>query len=129
MIRSTRRLSAVAARAALALALAGALAGGAQAHTASARINPSHKPPGGHITPAAQAFPSHRPLSGNYPGSYTSATAPSVRAGAGFDWVAAGIGAAGMLGLVLLLTALRAARRSRTLDIPLVLEVRDNRPA
>jgi hypothetical protein len=110
MIRSTRRLSSVAARAALGLVLAGALA-------ASTPV-------------VAQQYPNHRPLSGNYPGSYTSsAAAPSSRPSAGFDWVTAGIGAAGMLGLVLLLTALRTARRSRALDVPLVLEVRDNRPA
>jgi hypothetical protein len=117
MISSRQRLSAAASRAALGLVLAGALAGGAHAQTAS-----------------AHTYTSHKPLRGNYPGSYpSSATAPSVGPGGTFDWVDAGVGAAGMLGLVLSLTALnaglRTARRNRAHDVPLVLKVRDDRPA
>jgi hypothetical protein len=51
------------------------------------------------------------PLRGDYPGSYgpTSSTAPTPASG--FDWPAAGAGAAGMLGLILLLAAATSAMR------------------
>jgi hypothetical protein len=102
-------------RAALALLLAAALAGGVLAQTAS-----------------AQPYENHKPLRGNYPGSYAD-SAPSVPSSGTFDWAAAGVGAAGMLGLVLAHGAFRArgrtARRERAHDVPLVLHVRDDRPA
>jgi hypothetical protein len=56
-------------------------------------------------------YPNHKPLRGDYPGSYgpTSSTAPTPASG--FDWPAAGAGAAGMLGLILLLAAATSAMR------------------
>jgi hypothetical protein len=115
MTRSRRRLSAAAMRAALALLLAAALVGGLLVQTAF-----------------AQHYENHKPLRGNYPGSYAD-SAPSVPASGTFDWAAAGVGAAGMLGLVLARGAVRArgrtASRERAHDVPLVLHVRDDRPA
>jgi hypothetical protein len=115
MTRSRRRLSAAAMRAALALLLAAALAGGVLAQTAF-----------------AQHYENHKPLRGNYPGSYAD-SAPAVPPSGTFDWAAAGVGAAGMLGLVLAHSAVRARRRTgrreRAHDVPLVLHVRDDRPA
>ena len=77
-------------------------------------------------------YPNHKPLRGNYPGSYTSAAptpaqAPSSR----FDWLAAGVGAAGMLGLILLFAAGRSATRiarNHRHPIPFVVDVRDDTP-
>jgi hypothetical protein len=132
MIRARQRLHAGATLAALGLALAGIFAGGAHAQTYTSHTPTRGHYPGSHIAPA-RAYPNHKPLRGNYPGSYASSrAAPSLRPSAGFDVLAAGIGAAGMLGLVLLLTAgragLRTARRSRVHDTPLFLEVRDDGP-
>jgi hypothetical protein len=73
-------------------------------------------------------YPNHKPLRGNYPGSYTAAE----QADSGFDWLAAGAGATGMLGLIFLLAAGRAAARiarSRRHRIPFVVDVRDDTPA
>jgi hypothetical protein len=102
-------------RAALALLLAAALAGGVLAQTAF-----------------AQHYENHKPLRGDYPGSYAD-SAPALPPSGTFDWAAAGVGAAGMLGLVLAHRAIRArgrtARRDRAHDVPLVLHVRDDRPA
>jgi hypothetical protein len=47
----------------------------------------------------------------------------------GFDWLAAGVGAAGMLGLILLLTAVKTGARTarnRRYNVPLVVEVSDS---
>jgi hypothetical protein len=77
-------------------------------------------------------YPNHKPLRGNYPGSYKSSasTTPAHETSSGFDWRAAGVGAAGMLGLILLLTAVEnRARiaRNRRHDVPLVVQI-DDRP-
>ena len=78
-------------------------------------------------------YPNHKPLRGNYPGSYTNtASTPAQPAGDRFDWLAAGVGAAGMLGLMLLFAAARSATRTardRRHAIPFVVEVRDDTPA
>jgi hypothetical protein len=76
-------------------------------------------------------YPNHKPISGNYPGSYT-ATTPSRQPERGFDWIAAGAGASGMLGLILLGAAGSSATRiarNRRHGIPFVVEVRDATPA
>lgn len=75
-------------------------------------------------------YPNHKPLRGTYPGTYTAAT-PSQPPDAGFDWLAAGIGATGMLGLILLVAAGKSATRSarnRRHRIPFVVDVRDDTP-
>ena len=78
-------------------------------------------------------YPNHKPLRGDYPGSYTStASTPAEPSSDGFDWLAAGVGAAGMLGLILLFAAGRSATRiarNRRHGIPFVVEVRDDTPA
>ena len=67
-------------------------------------------------------YPNHKPLRGNYPGSYTSSpSTPVQQTSSRFDWLAAGVGAAGMLGLILLLTAVKSGARiarSRKHDVP-----------
>ena len=77
-------------------------------------------------------YPNHKPLGGNYPGSYTStASAPAQPPSNRFDWLAAGVGAAGMLGLILLFAAARSASRiarNRRHGIPFVVDVRDDTP-
>jgi hypothetical protein len=82
---------------------------------AAAQRHPSHKPLSGNdragYAPAAD-YPNHKPVSGNYPDSYPTsasiaATEPSDTIDP-FDWSAAGVGAAAMLGLVLLLAAVKA---------------------
>jgi hypothetical protein len=77
-------------------------------------------------------YPNHKPLRGNYPGSYTSTAAtPAQPPGSRFDWLAAGVGAAGMLGLILLFAAGRSATRiarNRRHGIPFVIDVRDDTP-
>jgi hypothetical protein len=85
-------------------------------------------PDGGELEYPNPQYPNHEPLRGNYPGSYSAAT-PTPTHGNGFDWLAAGAGAAGTLGLVLLLTAGRAATRiarGRRHGIPFVVDVRDD---
>ena len=75
-------------------------------------------------------YPNHKPLRGNYPGSYT-ATTPSQQPDGGFDWLASGVGATGMLGLILLFAAGKSATRSarnRRHRIPFVVDVRDDTP-
>jgi hypothetical protein len=77
-------------------------------------------------------YPNHKPLRGNYPGSYAStASTPAQPAGSHFDWRAAAVGAAGMLGLILLSAAVRATARmtrARRRRIPFVVDVRDKTP-
>jgi hypothetical protein len=73
-------------------------------------------------------YPNHKPITGNYPGSYTAAT-PSQQPDGGFDWLAAGVGATGMLGLILLFAAGKSATRiarNRRHRIPFVVDVRDD---
>jgi hypothetical protein len=88
-------------------------------------------PNGGLEYPNPQ-YPNHKPLGGNYPGSYTSsASAPAQPPSNRFDWLAAGVGAAGMLGLILLFAAARSASRiarNRRHGIPFVVDVRDDTP-
>jgi hypothetical protein len=78
-------------------------------------------------------YPNHKPLRGDYPGSYTStASTPAEPSSDRFDWLAAGVGAAGMLGLILLFAAARSATRTARNHrhaIPFVVEVRDDTPA
>lgn len=78
-------------------------------------------------------YPNHKPLRGNYPGSYPStASTPAQPPSNRFDWVSAGVGAAGMLGLILLSAAARSATRTarnRRHGIPFVVDVRDDTPA
>jgi hypothetical protein len=58
-------------------------------------------------------YPNHRPLRGNYPGSYTSTAATPARPPSDrFDSLAAGVGAAGILGLIPLCAAGRSATGS-----------------
>ncbi len=74
-------------------------------------------------------YPNHKPLRGNYPGSYAST--PDAPSGDRFDWLAAGAGAAAMLGLILLFAAARSATRiarNRRHEIPFVIDVRDDTP-
>jgi hypothetical protein len=77
-------------------------------------------------------YPNHKPLRGNYPGSYAStASTPAQPARSDFDWRAAAVGAAGMLGLTLVLAAARATARmtrNRRRQIPFVVDVRDKTP-
>ena len=78
-------------------------------------------------------YPNHKPLRGNYPGSYTSTAFTLAQPSSDrFDWLAAGVGAAGMLGLILLFAAARSATRTarnRRHAIPFVVDVRDDTPA
>jgi hypothetical protein len=77
-------------------------------------------------------YPNHKPLRGTYPGSYAStASTPAQPASSHFDWRAAAVGAAGMLGLTLVLAAARATARmtrDRRRRIPFVVDVRDDTP-
>ena len=88
--------------------------------------------PSGVVKYPSRQYPNHKPLRGNYPGSYTStASTPAEPSSDRFDWLAAGVGAAGMLGLVLLIAAARSATRTarnRRRAIPFVVEVRDDMP-
>jgi hypothetical protein len=123
-------------RIAIAIVVAGLLgvAGPARADTTHADGSKTlhlETPNGGLEYPNPQ-YPNRKPLRGNYPGSYTStvstpAQPPSNR----FDWLAAGVGAAGMLGLILLFAAGRSAThiaRNRRHGIPFVIDVRDDTP-
>jgi hypothetical protein len=146
MFTSMQRRSAAALCLALGLLVASTVIGGGPAHAASTHRYTNHKPlsdnyPGSHAAGATDAvtlrpglqypnprYPNHKPLRGNYPGSYTAST-PAQQPNSGFDWLAAGVGAAGMLGLILLLTAGKTAMRlahSRRHDVPFVVQVRDD---
>ena len=89
--------------------------------------------PNGVVAYPNPQYPNHKPLRGNYPGSYAStASTPGQPSSNRFDWVAAGVGAAGMLGLILLVAAARSATRTarnRRHGIPFVVDVRDDTPA
>ena len=77
-------------------------------------------------------YPNHKPLRGNYPGSYAStASTPAQPASSHFDWRAAALGAVGMLGLIPISAAARATARmtrNRKRGIPFVVDVRDDTP-
>jgi hypothetical protein len=134
MITSRQQRSAIAARVALGLVVAGTLVGAAPSYAALAQPCTKHFPVSNYAC-AQQAYPNpeypnHKPLRGNYPGSYTSSpSTPVQQHSSQFDWLAAGVGAAGMLGLILLLTAVKnGARiaRNRRHDVPLVVQVDDH---
>jgi hypothetical protein len=75
-------------------------------------------------------YPHHKPIRGDYPGTYTRITgAPPAQPVDGFDWSAAGAGAAATLGAVLLSTALRGARlraKRRPLAAPVASQLPDH---
>jgi hypothetical protein len=137
MIISRQQRSVAAARVALGLIVAtlviGPSADAASTHTSMDRNPPGPVYPGTfseYQDPAEYqkpAYPNHRPLRGNYPGSYPSSpSTPVQQPSSQFDWLAALVGAAGMLGLILLLTAVKAgARRARNRrqGVPLVVQI------
>ena len=131
MITSRQQRSAIAARVALGLVV-GTLVGAAPSYAAPTL--PCHFPVSDYSCTQQvypnQEYPNHKPVRGNYPGSYTKSQAtPVQQAGSGFDWLAAGVGAAGMLGLVLLLAAAKTGARtarSRRHEVPLVVQVDDH---
>ena len=133
MITSRQQRSAIAARVALGLVVAGTLVGAAPSDAAAAL--PCHFPVSKysctHQAYPNPEYPNHKPLRGNYPGSYTnSSSTPVQQPSSQFDWLAAGVGAAGMLGLILLLTAVKTGARiarKRRHDVPLVVQI-DDRP-
>ena len=135
MITSRQQRGAIAARVALGLVVAGALVGAAPSYAAPADPCTKHFPVSNyHCTHQAYPnpeYPNHKPLSGNYPGSYAkSPSTPVQQPSSQFDWLAAGVGAAGMLGLILLLTAVKTGARiarNRSHDVPLVVQI-DDRP-
>jgi len=135
MITSRQKRSAIATRVALGLVVAGTLVGAAPSYAAPPDPCTSHFPVSNYgCTDQAYPnpeYPNHKPLRGNYPGSYTkSPSTPVQQPSSQFDWLAAGVGAAGMLGLILLLTALKnGARiaRNRSHDVPVVVQI-DDRP-
>ena len=130
------------ARVALGLIVASMLVIGPSADAASTHTSPDQNQPGPvypgtfseYQDPAKYQkpeYPNHKPVRGNYPGTYPSSpSTPVQQPGSQFDWLAAGVGAAGMLGLILLLTAVRTGARrarNRSHDVPLVVQV-DDRP-
>lgn len=132
---STHSRTVGALRVSLALLAASALLANGQAIAASTQSSPSSAPDtitlrDGLEYPNPQ-YPNHKPLRGDYPGSYT-ATPSAQQSDTGFDWLAASAGATGMLGLILLLAAGRSAARmarNRRHPIPFVVDVRDDTPA
>jgi hypothetical protein len=135
MITLRQQRGAIAARVALGLVVAAALVGAAPSYAAHAHPCPKHFPvsnyPCTHQAYPNPEYPNHKPLRGNYPGSYAkSPSTPVQQPSSQFDWLAAGVGAAGMLGLILLLTAVKTGARiarNRSHDVPLVAQV-DDRP-
>jgi hypothetical protein len=136
MITSRQQRSAIAARVALGLVVAGTLVGAAPSYAAPTLPCTSHFPVSNYSC-TQQAYPNpeypnHKPLRGNYPGSYTkSPSTPVPQPSSRFDWLAAGVGAAGMLGLILLLAAVKSGARmarNRRYNVPLVVEVSDSHP-
>jgi hypothetical protein len=135
MITLRQQRGAIAARVALGLVVAGALVVAAPSYAAPADPCTRHFPVSNyHCTHQAYPnpeYPNHKPLRGNYPGSYAeSPSTPVQQPSSGFDWLAAGLGAAGMLGLILLLTAVKTGARMarhRSHDVPLVVQI-DDRP-
>jgi hypothetical protein len=137
MLITSRLRSNAAARVALAVVVVAAtLAGAAPSYAAPGDPCTKHFPVSnysctqqGYPNPE---YPNHKPLRGNYPGSYPTTAAPAAQpAGSDFDWRAAAVGAAGMLGLILVLAAARATARmtrNRSRRIPFVVDVRDETP-
>ena len=136
MIRTRQRTRNIAVRAALGLIIATALTVGAPAQAASTDTYASRAAYMSPRNAAAQypnpQYPNHKPLRGNYPGSYANTpSTPPKPPRSHFDWVAAAVGAAGMLGLMLLFAAGRSATRiarNRRHGIPFVVDVRDDTP-
>jgi hypothetical protein len=135
MITSRQKRSAIAARVALGLVVAGTLVVAAPSYAAPTLPCTSHFPVSNyrcsHQAYPNPEYPNHKPLRGNYPGSYTKRmSTPVQQPSSQFDWLAAGVGAAGMLGLILLLTAVKTGARiarNRKHDVPLVVQI-DDRP-
>ena len=136
MNASIQRRTAAARRVGLALLAASALAATGHADAASTHSS-KHKsstaPDTVTLRPGLEypnpEYPNHKPLRGNYPGSYTPTPSTASPPATGFDWPAAGAGAAAMLGLILLVAAGRSATRSardRRHRIPFVVDVRDD---
>jgi hypothetical protein len=136
MSRIRLRRAHPAARVALGMVVAGLIAAGvpAQAESADTYASRAEYMANQNAAPAYPnpEYPNHKPLRGNYPGSYTSTASPPAQPpGSHFDWRAAAVGAAGMLGLILLLAAGRATARmarNRRRGIPFVVDVRDETP-
>jgi hypothetical protein len=127
MITLRQQRGAIAARVALGLVVAGALVGAAPSYAAPPHPCTNHFPVSNyactHQAYPNPEYPNHKPLRGNYAGSYNSSasTTPVQQPSSGFDWLAAGVGAAGMLGLTLLLTAVKSGARmarSRKHEVP-----------
>ena len=135
MITSRQKRSAIPARVVLGLVVAGMLVGAAPSYAAPVDPCPKHFPmsnyPCTHQAYPNSEYPNHKPLRGDYPGSYAkSPSQPVQQSSSGFDWLAAGVGAAGMLGLILLLTAAKTGARiarDRSREVPLVVQI-DDRP-
>jgi cysteine synthase len=136
-MNGTRQRLRTAVQAALALVIAGALVVGTPAQAASSDAYASRAAYLSAQSPAQAypnpQYPNHKPLRGNYPGSYTSTSStPAQPPSSPFDWLAAAVGAAGMLGLILLIAASRSAMRiarNRKHGIPFVIDVRDDTPS
>jgi hypothetical protein len=134
MITSRQQRSAIAARVALGLVVAGTLVGAAPSYAAPPLPCTNHFPVSNyrctHQAYPNPDYPNHKPVRGNYPGSYASSpSTPVQQPSSGFDWLAAGVGAAGMLGLVLLLIAAKTGARiarNRRHDVPLVVQIDDH---
>jgi hypothetical protein len=136
MVTTSYRWSNAAVRLVLTAVVAGLLCVGAQAradgtHIYASRAEYASSQKATQAYPNAE-YPNHKPLRGNYPGSYArTASTPAQPASSQFDWRAAAGGAAGMLGLILVLAAARATARmtrDRRRRIPFVVDVRDNKP-
>jgi hypothetical protein len=134
MTTSRQQRSAIAVRVALGLVVACTLVGAAPSYAAPLDPCTSHFPVSNysctHQAYPNPEYPNHKPLRGNYPGSYSSSPSTPVQQPSGrFDWLAAGVGAAGMLGLILLLTAVKTGARiarNRSDDVPLVVQIDDH---
>jgi hypothetical protein len=135
MITLRQQRSAIAARVALGLVVAGTFVGAAPSYAAPGGPCPKHFPLSNyactHQVYPNPEYPNHKPVRGNYLGSYTSIpSTPVQQPSSQFDWLAAGVGAAGMLGLVLLMAAVKSGARmarNRGHDVPLVAQM-DDRP-
>jgi hypothetical protein len=134
MITSRQQRSAIASRVALGLVVAGMLVGAAPSYAALAHPCTKHFPVSTyactHQAYPNPEYPNHKPIRGNYPGSYAkSPSTPVQQPSSQFDWLAAGVGAAGMFGLILLLAAVKSGARvarSRRHEVPLVVQIDDH---
>ena len=111
------------------IACAPAQADSADTHASRAEYKASQKAAPEYPNPE---YPNHKPLRGNYPGSYTTtASTPTQLADSHFDLRAAAVGAAGTLGVILLMaagTATARRARNRKRGIPFVVDVQDRPP-